>query len=1038
MHPRTRARTRTLASATVLALLAVPGPAFAVPDSDPDVEGPGSAAARPLPDPAERAAGVTPAADPADKITPAARKAFAAPGDTSFWLRFSDSADLSAAGGITSWSERGEYVYETLLATAEAAQKDAVAELEKSGTEYTSYWATNAILVEDGSLGLATDLAADNEVLEIRPTAHYEAPEPVEAADAPEKNAATAAAAAGTPTWGITAINADDMWDQGFTGEGIVVAGIDTGVDGAHSALAGGYRGNGEADPYAYNYFSPDGRLYPHDDDGHGTHTMGTIVGDTVRYAGVDQSVGVAPGAQWIAAAGGSNGWTDEDLIASGQWILAPYDQGASRPEPDPDRRPHVVNNSWGADFSTDPFMEDVITAWEKAGIFATFANGNQGEAGCQSSGSPGSRSVNYSVGAFTEGGGIASFSSRGPGQSGDVKPDIAAPGAYVFSAVPGGFMDYMSGTSMAAPHVAGSVALLWDAVPELVGNVPATRAILDGSALDVNNTTCGGTADDNNVWGEGKLDVLAAYELAQDEVFETTTVPVVSGAEYKVGKPLTVTVDAWSPAATFALQWRRDGKMISGATKSTYTPTGADAGKTLTVSVLGSADGRIPTSTESVGTPVIAVGDPTASTPKISGTPRVGVPLRALAGSWTSGTRFTYQWYANGTAISGATGFSFTPTASQRGKKLTVRLVGSRPGFANASRTSAASATVATGVFSQSAPVIIGLATPGAKLTLSRPQSAPTASSVAYRWKVGGQSISGATGSSLTVKSAWRGRTITVSATVKKSGYTTKTVTSDGAKVGSKYSRSANPSISGSTRVGSTLKASTGTWSPKPSFSYRWYADGKPISGATRSTYSLQGTDYNKKITVSVRTYRSGYGTALRRSSATGKVLTSAVRFPGDDSTGWLVGGNSVPPVTYIAQAGSRDCFWERWSVGDALANDVGSGQRLLKVQSTDYAVWSSTSCGTWTKYFAGMSTTRASTANDGVYVIGDHLERGVYATSGPATPDTSCIYIFYKGFYGGSAVVSQGSTSDARTITMPSSATGFETVGCSWRRIG
>ncbi|GAA2243921.1 hypothetical protein GCM10010413_53730 [Promicromonospora sukumoe] len=1033
MHPRTRARTRTLASATVLALLAVPGPAFAAPAPDP--EGSGTAAAKPLPVPAERAARMTPAADPAQKITPAARKAFAAPGDTSFWLRFADSADLSAAGGITSWSERGEYVYETLRATAEAAQKDAVAELEKSGTEYTSYWATNAILVEDGSLGLATDLAADNQVLEIRPTAHYAAPEPVEAADPAD----AAALAVGAPTWGISAINADDMWNQGFTGEGVVVANIDSGVEGDHPALAAQYRGYGTVDPNAYNYFSADGLPYPHDGDGHGTHTMGTMVGDTIRISGVDQPIGVAPGAQWIAAAGGSDGWADEDLIASGEWILAPYDQGSSGSQPDPAKRPDVVNNSWGSTVpATDPFMEDIITAWEAAGIFATFSNGNSGERGCQSSGSPGSLRVSYSVGAFMQSGGIASFSARGSGQGGSVKPDIAAPGVGVLSAFKSGDWRYLDGTSMAAPHVAGSVALLWDAVPELVGNVAATRAILDGSARDVNNTTCGGTADDNNVWGEGKLDVLAAYELAQDEAFEATTVPVVSGAEYKVGKPLTVTVDAWSPAATFALQWRRDGKMISGATKSTYTPTGADAGKTLTVSVLGSADGRIPTSTESAETSVIAVGDPTASTPKISGTPRVGVPLRALAGSWTSGTRFAYQWYANGTAISGATGFSFTPTASQRGKKLTVRLVGSRTGFANASRTSAASATVATGVFSQSAPVIIGLATPGAKLTLSRPQSAPTPSTVTYRWKLSGQSISGATGSSLTVKSAWQGRTITVSATVKKSGYTTKTVTSDGAKVGSKYSRSANPSISGSTRVGSTLKASTGTWSPKPSFSYRWYADGKPISGATKSSYALKGTDYGKKITVSVRTSRSGYGTALRRSSATGKVLTSAVRFQGDEEWALFVGSGGVQAGTYIAQAGADNCSWQRQSPTEVLAMDGGSGQRLLKVQSTDDSIWSSTSCGTWTKYYSGMSTTRASTSANGVYAIGDHLERGVYSTTGPAVPGDSCIYIFYKGYYGSDAIVSQGSTSEARTITMPSSAIGFETVGCSWRRIG
>lgn len=396
------------------------------------------------------------------------------------------------------------------------------------------------------------------------------------------------------------------------------------------------------------------------------------------------------------------------------------------------------------------------------------------------------------------------------------------------------------------------------------------------------------------------------------------------------------------------------------------------------------------------------------------------------------------YQWYANGTAISGATGFTFTPTASHRGKKLTVRLKGTRTGYFSETRTSAASAAVATGTISQSKPLIVGLATPGATLSVSRPQSSPTPGSVSYRWKLDGKAIKGATGSKPTVKSAWKNRVITVSATVARSGYTTRTVTSAGAKVGSKYKSSANPVVSGTARVGSTLKASPRTWSPKPSFSYQWYADGKPISGATKSTYTLKGTDYKKKITVSVRTYRAGYGTALRRSSSTSAVLTSAVRFPGDDSTGWLVGNDSVPAGNYIAQAGSRDCSWERWSFDDVLAGDTGSGQRMLKIQSADHAVWSSTSCGTWTKYYSGMATTRASTAADGVYVLGDHLERGTYSTSGPAVADTSCTYLFLKGFYGASAVIGHATVTEATTITMPSAATGFETVGCTWRRIG
>jgi subtilisin family serine protease len=1012
--------TRAAASAAAVAFLASPASAVAAPDPASDggpSTSPGSAAVQALPG----------AVRPADKITPAAERAFAARGTTDFWLRFADKPDLSAAEGITSWSERGEYVYETLVAAAGSAQRQAVAELKKSGTEYTSYWATNAILVEGGSLDLATDLAADAQVLEVRPTTRH-------ALEEPETTEAAAPSVAADSTYGIEAINADDMWGLGFTGAGVVVAGLDSGVSRSHPALSAQYRGatSGSSN---YNWFDATGAGFtaPRDDHGHGTHTMGTMVGTDDGTT----NIGVAPDAQWIAANGCADNCADGALVASGQWLLAPTRLDGTGA--DTDKRPHVVNNSWGLSLSSDPFMEDVIAAWEAAGIFSTWSNGNDGELGCESSGSPGSRQASYSVGAFGPTGAIAPWSSRGPGQSGTVKPDIAAPGGAVLSAVPGGGYEQWSGTSMAAPHVAGAVALLWDAVPALVGDVPRTRAILDDSAADRDNTSCGGTADDNNVWGEGKLDVLAAYNLAQAQAFDTTTVPTISGAEYKVGEPLTAAVSAWSPAATFTYQWRRDGEMISGATEPTYTPRGADAGAALTVTVVGSADGRTPTSTTSAETPVVAPGDLAASVPQISGTVRVGSTLRALAGSWTSGTGFSYQWYADGTAISGATGFSFTPAAAQRGKRLTVRLVGSRAGYGGASRTSAASAAVASGVFSQSAPLIIGLATPGATLTVSRPQSTPVPGSVAYRWKLDGRSISGATGSSLAVRSAWRGHLITVSATVRRTGYFTRTVTSEAARVGSSYSTSSAPTISGTTRAGSSLRASTGRWSPTPSFSYRWYADGVPISGATKSTYTLTGAEYRKQITVSVRTYRSGYGTATRRSSATSAVLTSATRFPGSDNQAWLVGPDSVPAVNYIAQAGSAECYWERYSDSEELlASDVGRGQRIFKVQSTDYFIWSSSSCGTWTKYYSGMTTTRASTATDGVYVIGDHLERGVYSTAGPKDPNTPCWYAFYKGFYGADAIVSHGSVTDARTITMPSTATGFETVGCSWKRIG
>jgi hypothetical protein len=149
------------------------------------------------------------------------------------------------------------------------------------------------------------------------------------------------------------------------------------------------------------------------------------------------------------------------------------------------------------------------------------------------------------------------------------------------------------------------------------------------------------------------------------------------------------------------------------------------------------------------------------------------------------------------------------------------------------------------------------------------------------------------------------------------------------------------------------------------------------------------------------------------------------------------MVRNDSVRPVTYVAQAGSATCAWERHSTRKLLTRDVGRGQRIAKVQSTDYVFWSSTSCGTWTQYYPRMVTTRASTATHGVYAVGDHLERGTYVTAGPKDPNIPCYYAFTKGFYGGSGVIGDGYVTDAQTVRMPSGATGFETAGCSWRRV-
>lgn len=495
MHSPIRARSihrrrGWVATSAALALLATSAAGVAPAFAD---DGPSLAPAGDLP-------------APDDKIGPKVEKQLAA-GPADFWLELADTADLSAAKDIADWDDRGQYVYDTLTAVADESQASLVKELDEAGADYETYWISNAILVRDGNAALATSLATSSEVERISAPRGYHLVEPVERDKVSTQGKQSV-------EWGLQAINADDAWARGYTGQGVTVANIDSGVQGDHPALASHYRGL-QADGSVvndYNWFDASNACAgdaPCDTDGHGSHTMGTMVGDD----GAGNQIGVAPGATWIAANGCSS-CSDADLLESGEWILAPTKVDGS--DPDPSMRPQIVNNSWGynAPGVIDDFMADQIDAWEAAGIFGTWSAGNEGPS-CTTTSSPGANANTYAVGAFNSSGDIASFSSRGTGEDGTVKPDIAAPGVNVRSSVPGdGYASYQ-GTSMAAPHLAGAIAILWSAAPSLVGQIEETQALLDGSAVDVDDTSCGGTAENNNVWGEGKLDVAALLDAA-------------------------------------------------------------------------------------------------------------------------------------------------------------------------------------------------------------------------------------------------------------------------------------------------------------------------------------------------------------------------------------------------------------------------------------------------------------------------------------------------------------------------------------------
>jgi subtilisin family serine protease len=447
------------------------------------------------------AAGASPvSADDADaKVSSEVRADVAKDGKADIWIHFANRPDLSQFENLD-WSARGHAVHDALTAAADESQAEVRAQLDAEGAEYSSFYITNAIFVKDADAGLLKGMAANSAVDGIYPDFEVVRHEPVarQATDF----------APNAVEWGIANINADDVWnDLGVTGEGIVIGSIDSGVQGDHPALQAQYRGT-ETGSHDYNWLDVTGEFpAPVDEDGHGTHTTGTMVGDD----GSGNQIGVAPGAQWIAANGCCP--NPEALVQSMEWMLAPTPVGGG--EGDPDMRPHVVNNSWGTvEPSNNPFAEELQEAWNAEGIFGVFSNGNLGP-DCETSGSPGSRTVNYSVGAYDSSNSIADFSSRGPGQDGEIKPNISAPGVDVRSAVPGGGYASMQGTSMAAPHVSGAVALLWSYNPALVGDVDGTRSLLDGTAIDTEDAQCGGNADDNNVYGEGRLDALALLNAA-------------------------------------------------------------------------------------------------------------------------------------------------------------------------------------------------------------------------------------------------------------------------------------------------------------------------------------------------------------------------------------------------------------------------------------------------------------------------------------------------------------------------------------------
>jgi len=439
-----------------------------------------------------------------------------------FFVVLADQADLRPAAALTTKAEKGRYVYDALRTKSQETQGPILRWLGERTIEHRSFYIVNAFLVKGGR-EIAEALAARPDVARIEgnPQIRNDVPEPDSVVDASSQQQTPE-----TIEPGIAYTHAPDVWALGFRGQGITVAGADTGQRWTHNALKPHYRGwDGVTADHNYNWHdsihnstgNPCGNdsPFPCDDNGHGTHTIGTAVGDD----GMGNQIGMAPGARWVGCRNMDQGnGTPARYIECMEWFLAPYPIGGG--QGDPLRAPDITSNSWvcppseGCSANT---LQAAVEAQAAAGIMMVAGAGNDGPNCSTVMYPPAIYAASYTVGALNTGtDNIASFSSRGPvtvDGSNRIKPDISAPGTGTRSSYNTSDSAYvsLSGTSMATPHIAGAMALLWCARPNFRHDISGSGTTMNNAAHFISSTQCGTAGPPNNVYGWGRVDILAA-----------------------------------------------------------------------------------------------------------------------------------------------------------------------------------------------------------------------------------------------------------------------------------------------------------------------------------------------------------------------------------------------------------------------------------------------------------------------------------------------------------------------------------------------
>lgn len=445
-------------------------------------------------------------------------------------------ADLSLAFKMKDKESRVRYVYETLLKEANESQAELRRWLEKRGIEYRWFYTTNALYLK-GDRDLVYQIARRGDVEGV-----YGNPWIKNILPIPEDELLTSAKYLDellAIEWNVNKVKAPQVWAMGHRGEGVVVGAQDTGYRWTHTAVKNQYRGwNGTTADHDYNWHdsihSGGGSCgadspVPCDDNGHGTHTIGTVLGSDYNPGSgqncsstTTNQVGVAPCAKWIGCRNMNQGTgSPATYIECFDFFLAPYPVGGNPNQGDPSKAPDLTTNSWGCPSSEGcswNTLQDSVNAHYAAGIMFVAAAGNDGSA-CGSVNDPPALYQNtFTIGSTTSSDAMSSFSSRGPADYTNLmKPNVVTPGSNVRSAYNSSDTAYttMSGTSMATPCSAGVVALLWSCFPSMKNDISTTQDVLQTTATRLTSIveSCGGdyVNGPNNTWGYGLLNAEAA-----------------------------------------------------------------------------------------------------------------------------------------------------------------------------------------------------------------------------------------------------------------------------------------------------------------------------------------------------------------------------------------------------------------------------------------------------------------------------------------------------------------------------------------------